>query len=31
LETPKWDGTADLWEDLCAASQDSAADPRGKP
>lgn len=29
LETPKWDQTEDLWEDLCAASKDSERRPKG--
>jgi hypothetical protein len=29
LETPKWDRTGDLWEDLCAASKDSESGRRG--
>jgi hypothetical protein len=27
LQTPEWSGSADLWEDLCAASKDSGHRP----
>ncbi len=29
LEAPQWDQTADLWEDLCAASKDSEGGSKG--
>ena len=29
LETPRWDGTPDLWEDLCAASKDAEQARKG--
>ena len=28
LETPRWDGTPDLWKDLCAASKDTKRGPK---
>ena len=28
LETPRWDRTPDLWEDLCAASKDTKRGPK---
>ena len=28
LETPRWDGTPDMWEDLCAASKDTKRGPK---